>query len=255
MAAAAKGKELNTAEKLRQLYELQLVDSELDELQNMKGELPVEVNDLEDEIAGLETRQQKAEAANADMEAEMKKQRDNIKTNEGMIERYKKQLDNVKNNREFDALNKEIELQSLDIQLAEKRIREAQRNIEAKKEVVDATQKRLDQKKKELDSKRVELQKILEKTEKEEEKLRKKTDKARKGIEERLLKSYDRIRTSYRNGLGVVSVLRNACGGCFNHIPPQLQLEITLHKKIIACEHCGRILVDDSIMEVEVAEA
>jgi uncharacterized protein len=255
MAAAAKGKELNTAEKLRQLYELQLVDSELDELQNMKGELPVEVNDLEDEIAGLETRQQKAETANAEMDGEIKKQRDNIKTNEGMIERYKKQLDNVKNNREFDALNKEIELQSLDIQLAEKRIREAQRNIESKKEVVDATHKRLEQKKKELDSKRVELQKILEKTEKEEEKLRKKTDKARKGIDDRLLKSYDRIRHSYRNGLAVVSVLRNACGGCFNHIPPQLQLEITLHKKVIACEHCGRILVDDSIMEVEVAEA
>ncbi len=254
MAAAKNVKELTTAEKLRQLYELQLVDSELDELQNMKGELPMEVNDLEDDIAGLETRTQKADQSAAELEGEIKKQKDNIKMSEALIERYKKQLDNVKNNREFDALNKEIELQQLDIQLAEKRIREAQRNIEAKKEVTDVAKKRLEVKLKELDAKKIELQKVIEKTEKEEEKLRKKTDRARKGIEDRLLKSYDKIRTSYRNGLAVVSVHRSSCGGCFNHIPPQLHLEIGLHKKIVACEHCGRILVDDSIMQVEVAD-
>ena len=131
-------------------------------------------------------------------------------------------------------------------------IRDAQRNIEAKKETLDASKKRLEQRQKDLNSKQVELQKILEKTEKEEEKLRKKTDKARKGIEDRLLKGYDKIRTSYRNGMAVVTVSRNACNGCFNHIPPQMQLEIGLHKKIIACEHCGRILVDDTIMDVSV---
>ena len=252
MATAKNTKELTTEEKLRQLYELQLIDSELDELQNMKGELPMEVNDLEDDIAGLETRTQKADQAMAELDVEIKKQKENMKMSEALIERYKKQLDNVKNNREFDALNKEIELQQLDIQLAEKRTREAQRNTEAKKETSDVARKRLDQKLKELETKKVELQKILEKTEKEEEKLRKKSDKARKTIEDRLLKSYDRIRTSYRNGLAVVSVHRSSCGGCFNHIPPQLHLEIGLHKKIVACEHCGRILVEESIMEEEV---
>ena len=252
MATAKNTKELTTEEKLRQLYELQLIDSELDELQNMKGELPMEVNDLEDDIAGLETRTQKADQAMAELDVEIKKQKENMKMAEALIERYKKQLDNVKNNREFDALNKEIELQQLDIQLAEKRTREAQRNTEAKKETSDVARKRLDQKLKELETKKVELQKILEKTEKEEEKLRKKSDRARKTIEDRLLKSYDRIRTSYRNGLAVVSVHRSSCGGCFNHIPPQLHLEIGLHKKIVACEHCGRILVEDSIMETEV---
>ncbi len=252
MATAKNSKELTTAEKLRQLYELQLIDSELDELQNMKGELPMEVNDLEDDIAGLETRTQKADQAMTELDIEVKKQKENIKMAEALIERYKKQLDNVKNNREFDALNKEIELQELDIQLADKRIREAQRNSEAKKETADVARKRLEVKLKELETKKVELQKILEKTEKEEEKLRKKSDKARKTIEDRLLKSYDRIRTSYRNGLAVVSVHRSSCGGCFNHIPPQLHLEIGLHKKIVACEHCGRILVEDSIMEEEV---
>ncbi len=254
MATAKNSKELTTAEKLRQLYELQLIDSELDELQNMKGELPMEVNDLEDDIAGLETRTQKADQAMAELDVEIKKQKESIKMAEALIERYRKQLDNVKNNREFDALNKEIELQQLDMQLADKRIREAQRNIEAKKDTSDVARKRLEGKLKEIETKKVELQKILEKTEKEEEKLRKKSDKARKTIEDRLLKSYDRIRSSYRNGLAVVSVHRSSCGGCFNHIPPQLHLEIGLHKKIVACEHCGRILVEDTIMEEQVAD-
>ena len=254
MAAAIKGKELTTAEKLRQLYELQLIDSELDDLQSVKGELPMEVNDLEDEIAGLTTRVQKAESSSSEFDVEVKKQKDNIKTAEQLIERYKKQLDNVKNNREFDALNKEVEMQQLDIQLAEKRIKDAQRSIEAKKETLDASKKRMDAKQKELDTKRVELSKILEKTEKEEDKMRKRSDKSRKNVEERLLKSYDKIRSSYRNGLAVVSIDRSACGGCFNHVPPQLNLEVALHKKIIACEHCGRIFVDESIMNVEIGD-
>ena len=245
MAAAVN--ELSTYEKLKQLYDLQIADSELDEIQNLKGELPMEVNDLEDELAGLETRIQKAHQATEDLEVEMKKHKDSIKTSETLIERYKTQLENVKNNREYEALNKEIDLQGLDIQLADKRIRDAQRNIDAKTETVDVAKTRLAVKKKELEVKRIELQKILEKTEKEEEKLRKKSDKARKGIEGRLLKSYDKTRASYRNGLVVVGIMREACGGCFNHIPPQLHVEVSLHKKIIACEHCGRILVDESI--------
>lgn len=245
MAAAVN--ELSTFDKLKQLYDLQIADSELDEIQNLKGELPMEVNDLEDELAGLETRIQKAQQATDDLEAEIKKHKDSVNTSETLIERYKTQLENVKNNREYEALNKEIDLQGLDIQLADKRIRDAQRNIDAKNETVDVAKNRLTAKKKELDVKRVELQKILEKTEKEEEKLRKKSDKARKGIDTRLLKSYDKTRASYRNGLVVVGIMREACGGCFNHIPPQLHVEVSLHKKIIACEHCGRILVDESI--------
>jgi uncharacterized protein len=248
----AKGKELSTEQKLRQLYELQLIDSELDSISVLKGELPMEVGDLEDEIVGLTTRIEKGNSHVREFEIEISKQRGNMKDAEQFIEKYKKQLDNVKNNREFDALNKEIELQSLDIQLAEKRMREAQRGIESKREQVEIAQKRLTSKQKDLDTKRIELQKIIEKTEKEEDKLRRKIDKARRGVEERLLKSYDKIRSSYRNGLAVVTVVRDACGGCFNRIPPQLQLEIGLHKKIVACEHCGRILVDDSIMHVEV---
>jgi len=235
----AKAKELSTAEKLKQLYELQSIDSELDQIRNCRSRYA----------------NPKSESGTKELESEMIKQKGNIKDSEALIERYKKQLDNVKNNREFDALNKEIEIQTLDIQLAEKRIRETQRNIELKKETLDASRKRLEGKQKELESKKVELAKIIEKTEKEEDKLRRKSDKARKIVEERLLKSYDKIRNSYRNGLAVVTVLRNSCGGCFNQIPPQMQLEIGLHKKIVVCEHCGRILVDESIMEVEMHDA
>jgi predicted nucleic acid-binding Zn-ribbon protein len=157
--------------------------------------------------------------------------------------------DNVKNNREYEALTKELEMQRLDIQLSEKKIREARVNMEGRQAVLDSTKERLDGKKADLERKKVELQAIQEKTEKEEEKLRKKSDKARKKIEERLLKAYNKIRSSYRNGLAVVTVARESCGGCFNHVPPQLQLEIGMRKKIIACEHCGRILVDQHILE------
>ena len=214
----------------------------------------MEVSDLEDEIAGLVTRIGKAENNVRDLDNEIVKQKGNMKDSEALIERYQKQLDNVKNNREFDALNKEIELQGLDIQLAEKRIREAQRNLDARKETLELAVKRLEVKQKDLENKKIELAKIKEKTEKEEEKLRRKSERARRTVEERLLRSYDKIRGSYRNGLAVVTVLRNSCGGCFNQIPPQIQLEIGLHRKIVACEHCGRILVDNTIKEVEMAE-
>ncbi|MEO7175033.1 MAG: C4-type zinc ribbon domain-containing protein [Saprospiraceae bacterium] len=252
-------KEVPVAEKLKNLYELQLIDSELKEISILKGELPMEVSDLEDEIAGLSTRIEKLEGGIELTNQEINRHLGNIKDSENLIERYKKQLDTVKNNREYEALTKEIELQQLEMQLSEKKIREAKGGIVAKDETLTAAKGRFDGKNKELDGKKVELAKIIEKTEKEEEKLFKKADKQRKKIEDRLLASYDKIRHTYRNGLAVVTVARDACGGCFNKIPPQTQLEIGLAKKIIACEHCGRVLVDDLILstvtEPEVAEA
>lgn len=246
----AKAKDLTVTEKLEQLFELQKIDSQLDQIQIMKGELPMEVRDLEDELAGLNTRIQKLAEGKADTEHEIARHRANIKESEMLIERYQQQLDVVKNNREYEALSKEIEMQKLEIQLSEKRIREATENLEAKDETLSAAQGRLDVKQKDLDNKKVELEKIIEKTEAEETKLQKAAEKQRKGIEERLLRSYDRIRSRYRNGLAVVTIERDACGGCYNKIPPQLQLEIRLRKNIAACEHCGRVIVDTEIAGV-----
>ena len=241
------------------MYELQLIDNEKIELEILKGELPIEVSDLEDEIVGLETRLNRLSRNIQEKESEVNRHEVIIKEAHALIERYTKQLDNIKNNREYDALTKEVELQKLDIQLSEKRIREARVAIDAKDETLKDTEKRYEQKKKDLDAKKVELEKIITKTEKQERKLNKEATSVRKKIEERLLKAYDRISTNYRNGLAVVTVERSSCGGCFNKIPPQLQLEIRQRKKILACEHCGRILVDDNILsvgqEVEEAEA
>ncbi len=247
MAAA---KELSVGEKLKNLFDLQQIDSEIDEIAVLKGELPIEVSDLEDEIVGLDTRITKLKSTIKELEVEAARHKTNIKDAENNILRYDKQLENVKNNREFDALTKELEIQKLEIQLSEKKIKEAKVAIAAKDEILQTTEERHTSKKKDVDAKRVELAQIIEKTEKEEEKLRKKSEKERKKIEERLLKAYDKIRTSYRNGLAVVSVDRNSCGGCFNKIPPQLQLEIGLRKKVVACEHCGRILVDADIRNI-----
>ncbi len=248
-------KELSVAEKLRNLYELQSVDSQIDEIEILKGELPMEVSDLEDEIAGLDTRINKLQDNIKKLQEEVSNHRANIKEAESLIERYTKQLDDVKNNREYEALVKELELQKLEIQLSEKKIRQAQQDIENKDETLKATEERKARKDKELDAKKVELKEIITKTEKDEKVLRKRSEEARKHVESRLMKAYDKIRTSYRNGLAVVHVERNSCGGCFNKIPPQVQLEISMRKKIIVCEHCGRILVDDNIMEVETATA
>lgn len=239
--------EPTVAEKLKNLFELQTIDSKIDEIEILKGELPIEVSDLEDEIAGLETRINRLTDNIADFDAEISKHRVNVKEAEALIERYNTQLDNVKNNREYDALMKELEMQNLEIQLSEKKIRGVEKDKERKAETLAANQERLDRKAKDLATKKVELEEIIKKTEKEEQKLRKEADKWRKKIEDRLLRAYDRTRTNYRNGLAVVTVERNACGGCFNMIPPQLQLEIAMQKKIIACEHCSRVLVDDTI--------
>jgi uncharacterized protein len=247
-------KELSVAEKLKQLFELQMIDSELDQIHILKGELPMEVADLEDEIVGLETRLSKLVAQQKESDTEVARHNTNIKDANLHIERYTKQLDEVKNNREFDALTKEIENQKLEIQLSEKRIKDHKAQSAAKQETLDATEKRLQQKNKDLDNKKVELATIIEKTEKEEDKLLKKTEKARKKIEERLLRAYDKTRGSYRNGLAVVKVERDACGGCFNKVPAQVQIEIGLRKKILACEHCGRILVDNEILNMHSEE-
>lgn len=241
-------------ERLSELYRLQLIDSQLDEIQVLKGELPMEVKDLEDEIEGLQRRVQKLEDSRKELEDAIAQHKNKIKESETLIAKYGRQLDDVKNNREYEALTKEIELQRLDIQLSEKRIREVEASIVAKDETLQAARDRMADKNKNLENKKVELDKIIAKTEKDGNKLLKQSETQRKVIEDRLLKAYDRVRQSYRNGLAVVTVERDACGGCFNKIPPQLQLEISLQKKIIACEHCGRILVDSSIVD-QVSEA
>lgn len=241
-------KELSVKEKLAQLHKLQQIDSKLDEIKVMKGELPMEVSDLEDDIAGLKTRAQRLQDTLADIDSEINRHKANIKDSENLIQRYQQQLDNVKNNREFDALNKEIELQRLEIQLSEKKIREATSTQGLKSESLGGINEKIDHRSKDLDLKKEELAGIIEKTEKEEEKLVKESEKARKDIEPRLLKAYDKIRSSYRNGLAVAPISRESCGGCFNKIPPQVQIEIGIMKNIVACEHCGRILIDESFI-------
>lgn len=246
MSAATQ--ELTIEEKLRQLYYLQRIDSQIDEIQIMKGELPMEVSDLEDEIAGLQTRIDRLQSVVTEMENDLSKNHAQIKEAEMLIQRYQAQLDNVKNNREFEALTKELEMQRLDIQLKEKKIRAGEIELDNKRDTLKGTEDRIEKKKKELDAKKVELNQIIEKTDQEEKTLRGLSMAAREHVEERLIRAYDKVRTSYRNGLAVVTVERNSCGGCFNKIPPQLQLEIAQHRKIIACEHCGRILVDSLIL-------
>lgn len=243
--------EASVAEKLKALWNLQQIDSQLDEIQILKGELPMEVSDLEDEIAGLDTRVKKLKAILKESEQEIAKMQTMAKEADANIKKYQKQLDEVRNDREYEALQKEIELAKLDIQLSEKKVREAKAGLDGKKDNLAVAEARMEAKQKELDAKKVELQGIIEKTEEEEKRLRTRSEKARQGIEERLLNAYDKTRRTYRNGLSVVTVERNSCGGCFNNVPPQVQLEIGLHKKIIACEHCGRILVDASIAHPE----
>jgi len=238
---------VSVEEKLQALFDLQTIDSQIDGFQVLKGQLPIEVSDLEDEIVGLETRVAKLAEQLQDSNDEITKHKENIISSNTLIEKYNKQLDEVKNNREFEALTKEIELQNLENQLSEKKIREGQVSTERKKELLDVATAKLDGKKEDLSKKKVELDEIIEKTEKEETKLRKKSDKTRKQIEDRLLASYDRIRGRYKNGLAVVTIKRSACGGCFNRIPPQTQIELISYKAILACEHCGRVLVDNNI--------
>lgn len=243
----AKTTEISIEDKLRQLYVLQQIDSKIDAIEILKGELPIEVSDLEDEITGLETRLKNLNETIKEVETEAAKYTTKIAEGEALIAKYTKQLDDVKNNREFDALSKELEMQKLEIQLAEKKGREVNEKISVKNVVIKEAKEKLKSKKANLDVKKDELKSIVAKTEKEEKALRKTAEAAQAKIDERLMKAYNRIRSNYRNGLALVAVERDACGGCFNQIPPQIQLEVTQHKKIIACEHCGRILVDSEI--------
>ncbi|MBK8701545.1 MAG: hypothetical protein IPN29_19155 [Saprospiraceae bacterium] len=241
-------KELTIPEQLAQLYHLQKADSKLDEIKVMKGELPMEVSDFEDDLVGLNTRKSKLLDAISDIDSDITNHQNNMKESESLISKYEKQLDKVKNNREFDALNKEIELQRLEIQLSEKRIKEANGSKAIKAESLKNIEDKISIREKELALKKEELESIIEKTEKEEDKLIKDSTKQRKEIEPRLLKAYDKIRSSYRNGLALAVVARESCGGCFNKIPPQKQIEIGMMKHIVACEHCGRILVDETFI-------
>lgn len=243
--------ELTVEEKLQHLYELQRIDTEIDKIKTLRGELPLEVQDLEDELAGLETRLEnlKSEISEADKSVTTKKQE--ITKSEELIKKYSEQLENVRNNREYDALTKEVEFQKLEIELQQKRIREAQKNKSEKEVNLELAIKQYDEKKADLDAKKAELNDIIAETHKDEETLLKKSEQLATNIEERLISAYRKIRSNARNGLAVVTVDRDACGGCFNNIPPQRQLDIRSRKKIIVCEYCGRILIDKYICDYD----
>ena len=244
-------KELNVEEKLRALYDLQLIDTRIDEIRNVRGELPLEVDDLEDEVAGLSTRLEKLKADLESMDEKIKDKKNAILEHQESIKKYTKQQDSVRNNREFNSLTKEVEYQELEIQLSEKHIKEMKASIEHKKEVFNQSQERLDQKSTHLTHKKAELDAIMSETEKEETYLKEKSLEYQGKIEARLLIAYTRIRSNVRNGLAVVSIERGASAGSFFTIPPQTQMEIASRKKIITDEHSGRILVDSSLAEEE----
>jgi predicted nucleic acid-binding Zn-ribbon protein len=241
--------EIPVEDRLRALYSLQLVDSEIDKIKTLRGELPLEVQDLEDDIAGLETRLGNLKDEVVSIEKSIQKKHNEISDAEALIKKYEEQQKNVRNNREFDSLSKEIEYQNLEIELLNKKIKEFQVMAEEKKVVIQESEATLGERKTDLENKRSELDEIISDTQKEEEGLYKKLEKVQGIIEERLLTAYKRIRSNARNGLAVVPVQRDACGGCFNQIPPQRQLDIKSRKKIIVCEYCGRILVDDEIIK------
>jgi len=240
--------EISVEERLRALYSLQLVDSEIDKIKTLRGELPLEVQDLEDDIAGLETRLGHLRDEVSGLEKNVSKKNNEITDSEALIKKYEEQQKNVRNNREFDSLSKEIEYQNLEIELYNKKIREFNFQIDEKKVLITESETTLSDRQADLDNKKSELDEIISDTQKEEEGLYKKSDKIQALIEDRLLTAYKRIRSNARNGLAVVSIQRDACGGCFNQIPPQRQLDIKSRKKIIVCEYCGRILVDDEII-------
>ncbi|MCE3280676.1 MAG: hypothetical protein K0S44_2867 [Bacteroidetes bacterium] len=246
--AKAKTDDISVEEKLRTLFELQQIDSKIDKIRTVRGELPLEVRDLEDIVAGLETRVNNLTEELKNLEDGITEKKNVMKDAAALIKKYEAQQGKVRNNREYDAITKEIEFQNLEIQLAEKRIKEFKANIIAKKEIIETSEAELKDRQKDLKLKQKELDEIVAETEKEEDSLLKKSKNSEGMIEERLLNAYKRIRGNVMNGLGVVTVERDACGGCFNKIPPQRQLDIRTHKKVIVCEHCGRILVDADIL-------
>ena len=251
MAEKTKEKEYTVEEKLKSLYELQTLHSEIDRIKTLRGELPLEVKDLEDEVAGLETRIEKFQENISASRKDINSYNEEIQVANNKIERYKAQLDEVRNNHEFDKLNKEIEFQDLSIQALQKKIREANNAITRRTEEMEQCRENLDDRQKMLVEKKAELNDIVAETKQDEEKLREKVKAVEAVVEPRLLQAFKRIRKNARNGLAVVYVQRNACGGCFNRIPPQRQLDIKMHKKIIVCEYCGRIMVDPKLAGIE----
>lgn len=250
----AKTKEVTVEERLRALYDLQLIDSRVDEIRNVRGELPLEVRDLEDEVEGLNTRLQKLNESLADLDEQIKAKKNLIEEAKALIKKYSEQQKNVRNNREFNSLTKEVEYQELEIQLAEKHIKEFKAQIEQKNEVIAETKERSKEREEHLKHKKGELDAILAETEKEEKALIKKSEDYKKLIEDRLVSAYNRIRSNVKNGLAVVPIERGASGGSFFTIPPQIQMEIAARKKIITDEHSGRILVDAELAEEQKAK-
>lgn len=236
-------------EKLKDLISLQLIYSKIDHIQNVRGELPEEVKDLSDEIAGLETRLENLEADGKKQTQAVSFEKNKIQTAKELIDKYQSQIKDVKNNREYDNLSKEIEFQGLEIELSEKKIREAKDQILARQDVMHQIKEAIEDTRLRHKAKEEELERITGETKQEEEQLRERAYKLEGEIDERLLKAFKRIRSAARNGLGVVAIDRDACGGCFNKIPPQKQLDIKLHKKVIVCEYCGRIIVDPELVE------
>ena len=244
--------DLSVEEKLKTLYQLQTALSAIDEKRALRGELPLEVQDLEDEIEGLTTRMEKIKADIDEFQKAITQKKGEIADAEASVERYKAQLDEVKNNREYDTLSKEIEFQTLEIELCNKKIREANTKINDKKNELALNEALINERQGDLDVKKNELEEIMAETRAEEDKLKEKVKDLESKIESRLLTSFKRIRKNARNGLGVVYVQRDACGGCFNKIPPQRQLDIKMHKKIIVCEYCGRIMIDPELAGVKI---
>lgn len=245
-----KEEEFSVEQKLIALYSLQQIDSQIDKIKIIRGELPLEVEDLEDEIAGLKTR-----IANFNEEVETLNQsilqrKEAIKESQGLIKRYEEQQQNVRNNREYDSLTKELEFQTLEIEFSDKKIKESIYKIENQKAEIEQAENKLKERQLDLKSKQDELKDIVAETEKEELRMIEKSKDNEKFIEERLLSAYKRIRKNARNGLAVVQIERDACGGCFNKIPPQHQLDIRVHKKVIVCDYCGRILVDNEVADI-----
>jgi len=249
----AESKEITVKEKLKALYDLQVVVSEIDKIKTLRGELPLEVQDLEDDIAGLETRIENFRAEVKECEDILSGRKTDIENSKALIIKYKEQQDNVRNNREFDFLSKELEFQGLEIEFAEKKIREAQLVLKTKSDEMIAAEEHLSERRKDLVQKQEELEEIISETRSEEDTLREKAKDIESLIEPRLLAAFKRIRKSARNGLSVVSVQRDACGGCFNKIPPQRQMDIRMGKKVIVCEYCGRIMIDADLTNPEQA--
>jgi hypothetical protein len=243
--------EMSVEEKLKNLYQLQLMLSEIDKIRILRGELPLEVEDLEDEIEGLKTRIENTQKDVSDLRSRINEMKTKIELASQQLAKYKEQLDNVANNREYDLLNKEIEFQQLEVELCNKRIREATAQEKSKEEYLEKNQQILEGRNQDLEIKKNELDEIIAETKAEEEKLREKSKNLELSIEPRLLQAFKRIRKNSRNGLGIVYVQRDACGGCFAKIPPQRQLDVRMRKKIIVCEYCGRILIDPELAGVQ----